>query len=174
MKNNITLVIGLLVIAVISRFLPHPANFVPFTAIALFCGATISNKKLGVGLSFLSLFVSDLFLGFHSTMFFTYPSLALIVLVGATLNTQPSRLKIFQMAICSSLIFFIVSNLGVWTMQSLYPKNLTGLIDCYIAAIPFYRNSLAGDLIFSFGLFEAYRQLAFKFGYKNNFAEISN
>ena len=140
-KNHILIVL-LMLIAAFSRLIPHPPNFTPLTAIALFGGIYLSNKTLSYLLPIIIMLLSDIFLGFSSISLFVYFSFIIISYIGIK-SKKPSILNI----VLSSIVFFIVSNFGVWILG--YPKTWGGFIKCYTVAIPFFRNSLAGDLFYS-------------------------
>jgi len=157
MNNPRTLVLISFILSVaIYRVIPHPFNFTPVLAMALFSGAKFKDLKLALLLPLIAMLLSDLFLGFHQTMFFVYGALALIVFSGIYLNKKIQRktpvknaFNIITASAFSSGIFFIVSNFGVWLTGNFYAKNIAGLIDCYIAAVPFLQNSIASNLFFS-------------------------
>lgn len=90
-------------------------------------------------------------------------SFALIVCIGFRLQRRRTALRIAGAALISSLVFFTVTNFGVWAFDSLYPKTLPGLVACYVAAIPFFRNTLLGDLIYTATLFGGFRLLESRF-----------
>lgn len=145
-------------IAALSRLLPHPPNVTAIAAIAL-AGGVYLEKKYAFLIPLVALVVSDLFLGFHATVPFVYGSFLLTVLIGLWLRSHKKALFIAAGSVVSSVLFFIVTNFGVWLTGGgwYYPKNVSGLIECYTFALPFFRNSLIGDLIFTaviFGLFE--------------------
>lgn len=149
-------------IAVLLRVLPHPANVVPIAAMALFGGAYIGNKKYAILLPLVVMFVSDIFLGFHNTMFFVYGSFLLTGLIGVWLRKKKKVQFIIGASLLSSLLFFILTNFGVWLMGTLYPKTVVGLIEAYVMGLPFFRNTLVGDLLYSglfFGGYEAVRAI---------------
>ncbi len=136
---------------------PVLLNFSPVAALSLFGAAYLKNKKFAFFVPVAIMFLSDCILGFHSTMFFTYGSFALISLLGFSIfENKISSTRVLVASLSASLIFFLVTNFGVWLMQSMYAKNMNGLVDCYIAAIPFLKGSLVGDLIFSAALFGAF------------------
>lgn len=156
--DNKHIVIVLIVFAVLSRFVPHPPNFTPVGALGLFAGAFLIDKRFWL-VPIIALFASDFFIGFYQpiSMIFVYCGFVLTALVGRLLLQQrQSILLIGSSAVISAAIFFILSNLGVWMSGSLYPVTFPGLIECYIAAIPFFGNTLAGDLSYSFALFGLY------------------
>lgn len=154
-----TLILGLalVTVALLFRFIPHPPNFSPLLAIAFFSGFAFSKPTLAIGISLGSIFVSDLFLGLHSTLFAVYFSLALIV--GISWACQKMNFKWVGLGIgstVSSILFFILTNFSVWLSTPLYTKNWEGLIACYTAAIPFFQNSLASTLLYSAALFSCH------------------
>jgi hypothetical protein len=141
MKTNLILIL-FVGAAILFRFIPHPPNFAPITALALFSGVYFSNKILSILLPLLAMLISDMYLGFYPISIWVYISFVLVTIFGILYR----RVKISSIFI-SSLIFFIVSNLGVWVLG--YPKTLDGFILCYTLAIPFFGYSLLGDLFFS-------------------------
>ena len=142
-----------IVLVAAMRLVPHPPNFTPIGAIALFGGAYFGRRALAFVAPLGALLLSDLVLGFYSGMAINYLATALIVLIGWALRAQVTPIRVGLAAVASSVTFFLVSNLGVWTSGGLYPRTLEGLAACYVAAIPFFQNTLAGDLVFSALLF---------------------
>ena len=135
MKINKThFVIGIIIVAILSRLIPHPPNFTPVTAVALFSIINFKNKYIAISIPIICLFVSDLILGISLINLFVYFSFILISGIGYLLG------KInLKSILLSSLIFFIVTNFGVWLIG--YPNTLEGFIACYVAAIPFFTSS---------------------------------
>ena len=132
-----------MVLAAFSRLIPHPPNFAPITAIALFSGFYVTNKFLVYALPMGIMIISDLFIGFSSITFFVYFAFLMVSFIG-TQSKKPSFLAI----LISSISFFIITNFGVWILGG-YPKTWTGLVTCYTIAIPFFKNSLMGDFFYS-------------------------
>jgi hypothetical protein len=159
MKDKVFPVLIVLV-AVLIRFLPHPANVAPIAAMALFGGAYL-NKKYAVILPLIAMLISDLFLGFHNTMPFVYGSFLLTGMIGMVLKKHNNFKWIFGGTLLSSVLFFIITNFGVWLMNmgNMYPQNLIGLAQCYVMAIPFFRNTLAGDLFYTVMMFGGYEMI---------------
>lgn len=145
---NQVLVIG---IAVVLRLLPHPPNFAPIAAMALFGGAYF-DRKYALVIPLTALLVSDFFLGFHNTMLFVYGSFLISGMIGMWLKKHRAVTNVVLASLSSSVMFFIITNFGVWAVTDLYPKTINGLVTSYVMAIPFFRNTLLGDLFFS-GLF---------------------
>ena len=134
--------------------MPHPANFTPLTGIALF-GASRQNSKWAAYLIPMSvLLITDLFLGFHSTMPFVYGSFLITAFLGRKwISANSGALRIGGVTLASASLFFLITNFGVWATSGLYSKDLSGLVLCYEAAIPFFRNMLLGDFFYVGALF---------------------
>ena len=146
----------LIVVAAFSRLLPHPANFTALGAIALFGGVYL-DKRYAVAVPLIAMMISDYFIGFYGGMYWVYGGFVLVGLVGLWLRNHKTPAFILAGTVASSILFYIVTNFGVWcTPASMYAKSWDGLIECYVAAIPFFRNSLGGDITFVVLLFGAY------------------
>ena len=136
-------VITIIVIAILSRLIPHPPNFTPITAIALFSIINFKNKYVGLSIPIVCLLISDLIIGISLINLFVYLSFILISGVGYIFG------KInLKSILLSSLIFFIITNFGVWLIG--YPNTLEGFIACYVAALPFFGWTITGDLFYSY------------------------
>lgn len=143
LNNKKQLVIILFIaVAVMFRLMPHFPNVTPITAMALFSGVYLTNKKLAFIIPILAMFISDLFLGFSSITLFVYAAFILVSYIG--LSSKKVSIKTILL---SSIGFFIITNFGVWLFG--YPKTLSGLMECYTLAIPFFRNSLIGDFFYA-------------------------
>jgi len=154
MKNTRYLVLaGMVLAAAAERLLPHPWNFTPIGAMALFGGAQFANKRAAILLPFTALFLSDLVLGLHRLMPFVYGCFALTVCLGFWVQQYRSAGRVAVASVVSSTVFFLVTNFSVWAVFDTYPKNATGLLECYVAGLPFYRNGLLGDLFYAAVLF---------------------
>jgi hypothetical protein len=156
MNSRFLYIISLIFVTALSRLLPHPADFTPVLSIAIFSGATLFNKRDSILVPLLAMFISDLFLGFHSLIPVVYGCIILISIYSNRFVQTKSVSSILSTSILSGLFFFIVTNFAVWLTSGMYSLDLTGLQTCYLAAIPFFRNSLAGTLSYSailFGLF---------------------
>lgn len=141
MINKNLFVILIILFAVVSRFLPHPPNFTPIAAIALLSSKGFDNRWIAFLIPLLSLLISDLFLGLYDTIPFVYASFVLIVLLGRSVRkVKPTTV------LMSSTVFFVVSNFGVWLMH--YPLTLEGFLQCYTLAVPFFANTIIGDLFY--------------------------
>jgi hypothetical protein len=156
------IVLGLILLAICGRFLPFAVpqlgNFTPVAAVALFAGCTLQNHRIAMLVPLIAMLISDAVIGFHGLVFVVYGCLALTAYLGQRLQ-QASGTRVLGYALLSSLIFFVVTNTAVWLQGGLYPMTLAGLRDCYIAAIPFWRNELLGTLSYSAALFGSYALL---------------
>jgi len=153
--------------AVILRLIPHLPNFAPIAALALF-GGTYLNKKYALILPLTAMFISDIFLGFASfwVSFSVYFSFVLIGFLGLWLKKNKTPSNIIGASLTGSVLFFIITNFAVWVATPWYSKNWEGLIKCYWLAIPFFRNTILGDLFYVgvlFGLYELINYLIFSF-----------
>ncbi len=153
MSLRLSTIVGLVILAAIYRILPHPVNFSPVLALALFSGCYLSDKKLALLIPFLAMLLSDLVLGFHSTMIFVYAAFALAVGFGMVLKKYFSVAGILIASLLGSFSFYLITNFGVWLMGNFYPATASGLIESYIAGLPFLQNAILGDLFFSGVLF---------------------
>lgn len=141
-------------VGIAMRFLPHPANVAPVAAIALFAG-TYLNKKYALWVPLAIMVISDMFIGIHDVVLYTWGSFLIVGLIGIWLKNHKTLLGVGAASIISSFLFFFVTNFGVWLTW--YPRNLAGLVNCYTLAIPFYRNTMIGDLayvVIFFGIYE--------------------
>jgi hypothetical protein len=151
------LALSIVVAGVVLRVVPHPWNFAPIGAIALFGGARFERRSFAIVVPLLTMFIGDSIIGFHSMMPVIYATYALIAVIGMFLRDRRASIPaVGGCALLSATIFYIVTNFAVWATGTMYAKTAAGLIACYIAAIPFFGNTLASDLIFSalfFGIF---------------------
>ncbi|MFN8284106.1 MAG: DUF6580 family putative transport protein [Chitinophagales bacterium] len=166
------LAILLITIGVVLRVLEWIPNFSPLTAIALLGGAYLIDKKWSVIIPVISLLIGDVLLAFkhdypfiHNTIFFVYISYIIIVFFGWKLRDEKvNYLKVGGFALASSVLFFTISNFGVWIVGTLYERNLVGFIKCFTLAIPFYKYTFLSDVLYSlvfFGIFDAVKSATF-------------
>ena len=152
------LAIILLICGIALRFIPPAPNFTPVTAIALFGGFYLS-KKHAVLLPLSLMILSDIFIGLHDTILFTWGSFVLIAAIGLWVKQRKSPAIILGASILSSVVFFLITNFGAW-LSPLYPNTWEGFINCYTLAIPFFRTTLASSLLYSVVLFGSYELIA--------------
>ena len=138
------------------RLLPHPPNFAPIAAMALFGGAYFNKRWAAFLVPLAAMFITDLFIGFHGTMWAVYLSFAFIVGLGISMLKEKKIGTIFFASVISSVSFFIITNFGIWLSTGYYAKTGAGLAACYTAAIPFFHQTLLSDLFFVGVLFGAY------------------
>ena len=151
-----------IVIAALMRLIPHPPNFVPITAIAIFAGIKINNIKYAYFVPISVMLISDMFIGFYSISIFVY--LAFILITTYSFMAKSYRIKNILL---SSLMFFIITNFGVWLLGG-YTYSVEGLILCYTMAIPFFANSILADLFFSGILYFGFKKVEKKYLIFNN------
>jgi hypothetical protein len=153
-KPMIIIAAGLILLAALSRLLPHPPNFAPIASLGIFGGAVVANKKYAFILPLGALLLSDILFelftdtkGFYDiSQTFVYGAVILITFL-ATKIKKVNTVNILLACLWSGAIFFLLSNFGVWLNGALYPKTFAGLMQCYYAAIPFYKPELFGNFI---------------------------
>lgn len=158
-------------IVVASRFIPHAPNFSPVGALALFCGAQISNRKLAFLLPMGALILCDLISeivlagsGFYHGMAFVYLSFFAVIAIGQFIKRRKNVKNVLFASLAASVIFFIVSNFGIWLNSPFYTQDFAGLALNYTGAIPFFRNTLLSDLLFNALFFGAFYLSSRKLG----------
>jgi hypothetical protein len=155
-KPRFLFLTGLILLAALSRLIPHPPNFAPIAALALFGGAEFGSKREAFIVPLAAMFLSDLIIGLHFLIPLIYGTFALIVGLGFYLRGRQNFWTITGMSVAGAVLFFVVSNLGVWALGiffPIYPMTLAGLLECYVAAIPFFWNTLLSDLLYAAVLF---------------------
>ncbi len=156
-KNNLffrtILALAMILLAAALRIAPHPWNFTPVAAMALFSGALVRDRRLAFVFPLLALFAGDVFIGFHRLMPIVYSSFLLSVLIGRLLQDRRTVSRVARATLLGALQFFIVTNFGVWALGSFYPRTIAGLAACYVAGVPFFWNTLAGDALYAGLLF---------------------
>ena len=138
------LIIALFILGLVTRLIPHVPNFTPIIAISLFSGAYL-NKKYALWFPLALYIISEAIIGLHGVILFTWGSIFLITLLGWKLRDRVNLKNNLVFALLASISFFIITNFGVWLI-GWYPPTLAGLIQCYIAGIPFFRVSLLANL----------------------------
>ncbi len=141
------------------RLLPHLPNVSPVAAMALFGGAYFADKRMAFIVPFVALFISDLVLGLHNSMIFVYTGFALTVAIGFMLKDRVTLTNTIFAVVLSSLLFFLLTNFGAWLSSGLYAKTAEGLMQAYVAGIPFFQNSLLGNMVYAGVIFGAYALL---------------
>ena len=173
-SNKWWLFAGFVLIAALSRLLPHPYNFAPIGGMALFAGGVLSGKRLFWLIPLVAYYISDLlvnnilYASYYDSFvwgghLFVYISLFAIIVLGKLLLTKLSIGRLVIGSLSASTLFFLLSNFGVWLSSATYPPNWEGLMACYAAAIPFFQNTLAGDAFYVTILFGSYAFLTSRY-----------
>ena len=168
MKNLNKLILPIVIIFALSftRMIPHPSNFTPILAVGIFAGFYFKQFYLSLFVILLSMFIGDLFLGFHNTMLFTYFSLAIVVLIGMYVKNLNLKETLVSSTL-SSVCFFLITNFGAWITLEMYEKSFSGLLQAYVMAIPFFHNTLISTIIYLIVL-----KLLYDFAAKKDFFKI--
>jgi hypothetical protein len=164
---NLTVLTTMILVVALSRLIPHPPNFSPVEAMALFGGTYFARKSLAILVPLIALFISDLALGvmmggeyfsyFTSAGFWlVYLTIAGLTVLGFGLRQRVTFTRVTMFSVLSALIFFLVTNFGVWWGASFYPQTMAGLMAAYAAGLPFLQNGLLGTLFYSAMLFGGY------------------
>lgn len=152
--------IAIIAITAFSRLLPHPENFTPVLAIA-FTGGLYLDKRFALLAPLAAMLVSDALIGFHGLMAYVYGSFFIAGMLGLWIRSRKTAASVAGGTLAGSLLFFFITNFGVWLHGMWYERSWQGLLACYAAAIPFFRNQFAGDVIYTVilvGVFEAVRR----------------
>lgn len=159
-KENVilrTIVVSAMIVFVAAlRVVPHPWNLAPIGAVALFSGAMIGDRRIAFALPLIALFLGDIFIGFHKLIPFVYASFLVSVAIGGWLKDNRTVMRIGGATLLGAIQFFIVSNFAMWAVGGFYPRTFAGLTSCFIAAIPFFWNTLAGDALYVVLLFGSF------------------
>jgi len=133
-----------------------PYNFTPIAAIALFGGAMFDNRSLAFLAPLSIMFISDLFIGFHDTMFAVYAGFLSIVLIGQMIRKNTNMLTAMGGALLGSVLFFLITNAAVWYGSPYYSQDLSGLLNSYSLGLPFFRGTLVGNMLFTALFFKTF------------------
>ncbi len=173
MKNNTSrpLAIGLTILGMLARLVPHAPNFTPVGGVSLFAGGRLSGWKAYLLPLVLMLVTDPLVGGYSFATPFVYASFLIYVWIGSRLRATQSPLAIGAAATVGSLQFFVITNFGVWlSSTATYAHTAAGLMACYVAAIPFYGRTLVADLFYSAALYGAYALLSRRVAAQNQTA----
>lgn len=140
--------IALIVLGVLTRLAPHPANFTALGAIALWSMTLIPSRPLAMLIPLFTLMLSDMWIGFHDQVGWVYTAFILVAVLSLWIEPRRSWARTFSGSLLASLVFFLITNFGVWAQGQIYPMNGTGLLESYIAGLPFLKNQIAGDLFY--------------------------
>jgi hypothetical protein len=146
-------IVGMILFAAIMRIVPHPWNLAPVGAMALFSGAVIRNRVMAFVFPLVAMLAGDVFVGFHILMPVVYASFVISTAVGFWVRECRSAVRLGGVVLLGAIQFFLITNFGVWAFSNFYPKTCAGLMACYAAGVPFFWNTLAGDVCYSALLF---------------------
>ena len=162
LRNRWLLAVGMVVSGVLLRFIPHPPNFAPITALALFAGAHFQKKSMSFAIPLATMLITDSIIhvftgqGFHALTFVVYGSFAAIVCIGFWVRNHIAVPRLIAASLMGSVLFYVVTNFGNWALLDFYPHTSAGLIACYVAGIPFFGNAIVGDLFYTGVFFGVY------------------
>lgn len=153
------LLIGIILLAALSRLLPHPPNFSPVEALALFGGAYFARRGMAIAVPLMAMLVSDLALGLingglYSEYFLSagfllvYACIAVSAVLGFSLRGRVTGFRVAGLAVAGSVLFFLVTNFGTWLGSGMYPQSASGLAAAYVAGVPFFQNTVLGTLFY--------------------------
>lgn len=151
-KTHAVWITGVIILLAMFRLVPHPPNVTPIAAMALFSGAVFGNRVLAYLVPLAAMWLSDLVLGLHTTILYVYAGVAITVLIGSTLQNI-TIFKVGTVAVLASIVFYLLTNFGAWLHHDMYPQNATGLLQAYVAGLPFLRNALLANLVFAYLVF---------------------
>lgn len=154
-RLQLIVAISLIALCVYMRVLPHPANFAPVAAVAIFGGAVLP-RKFALWVPLLAMIISDAIIGFYDIMYVTWACYFLIALAGSIWLRKPTIAKGVALVASSSVFFFVVTNFAVWVSSGMYPHTRSGLYQCYWMALPFFRNTALSDAVYTAALFAVY------------------
>jgi hypothetical protein len=147
------LIVAMILFAAIVRILPHPWNLAPVGAMALFSGAVIRNRVMAFVFPLLAMLAGDFFIGFHLLMPVVYASFVTSTALGFWVRERRNGVRVFGVVLLGAIQFFLITNFGAWMFLNSYPKTFAGLMACYVAGVPLFWNTLAGDVCYSALLF---------------------
>ncbi|HUL32733.1 MAG TPA: DUF6580 family putative transport protein [Candidatus Eisenbacteria bacterium] len=143
----------MILVAAAVRVAPHPWNFTPIGAMALFSGAIFRDRRIAFLFPLAAIFAGDLFVGLHRLIPVVYASVLVSVLIGTWFSTRRTVFRIGFGVFLGALQFFLITNFAVWRVFDTYPHTLAGLGACYVAGLPYFGNALAGDALYAAVLF---------------------
>ena len=155
MNIKVILICAIIFLISLTRLFPHPPNFTPILALAIFGGAYFPNRIFAITLPVIAMFLSDLIIGFHSQIYAVYGTIIALSLLGNMVKTKNIK-NLAITGFSGSIIFFVTTNFSVWLSDGLYPLTFDGLIQSYVMAIPFFHNTLISTLLFLSILFFGY------------------
>lgn len=164
-KTKLIIAALLVIVGVVARLIPHAWNFAPIAAIAIFSGAYL-GKKYALLLPVMAMLIGDFFIGFYEwhLAIAVYGSFMLIGLLSISLKKYKNVYSVVSLSLAASIIFFVATNYVVWQFSPWYEKSFYGLVECYTLALPFFRNTMLGDMFFVGAFFSAYELVKYGLG----------
>lgn len=141
--------VAIIAFLALSRCLPHPPNFTPLAAMSLLSGAFLRDWRLALIIPLGAMLLSDLYLGLHNSMLFVYAAMASIVIFSRYGLRRVSLFRLTSASVLSAVWFFLLTNFGAWLGHETYAPSLNGLMQAYVAGIPFFRNTLLSSVLFT-------------------------
>ena len=137
-------------ILALGRLIPHPPNFTPILATAIYTPYIINDKWIAMLIPLSAMFIADIIIGFHPYMLWVYGAIGISTLLSYwSMRFNKKYIQLAIMTLVSSILFFVITNFAVWAIWDYYPKTFDGLIICYTMAIPFFQNTLLGTIIYT-------------------------
>jgi len=157
MKPRFLTLVGMIALAAIARIMPHPWNATPVAAMALLAGASFDNKRTAFVIPLTAMLLGDIFLGFHALLPVVYLCFAVTVVIGFWIGKKVSVARVVGGSFAASVLFYVVTNAAQWVIDPQYAKTANGLLTCFVAAMPFFRSTVFGDLAYTALLFGAFQ-----------------
>ena len=161
MKNKTILIASIILIGAFSRIIPHPPNFTAIGAISILGGLYFGKNYLAFLIPITAMLLSDFILGYKMVIS-VYIAFLLIIPMGIKIKQNLSNSSVLKTSIYASVLFFLITNFTSWLGNPFYPQHLSGLLMSYAAGIPFFLNTLLGNLFFCFSLFGLYEIISKK------------
>jgi hypothetical protein len=153
MRNKIFIILLMTTLLIVSRLIADIPNFTPTIALVIFTGYFIRNRYTVLLIILISQGISDFYIGLHESMFFIYFSFLLIAFISPLVIKKLNLSSVITASLIGPAIFFIISNFGVWYSMNIYSNDMRGLIECYLAGIPFFDETLGSTLLFSITIY---------------------
>ena len=146
MKQKTIAIMSLIIVASILRLIPHPPNMTPIVGMSVLSVSYFNHRLMQFGFPLFIMLITDAIIGFHPLMPNVYVAIILSGLSGYILKKRPSFVNMIGASFVSSILFFVITNMGVWFTGTMYAKTFSGLTTCFIAALPFFHNTVIATL----------------------------
>lgn len=155
-RRDIIVALLLVSFGYLTRVVPHMANFSPMIGLAVFSGFYFRRNALSLIVPLVTIFLTDMAIGFYDIMIVIWASYLAMSLLTRRFMKQGSTIQAAIAGLGGASLFFVVTNFAVWASGQMYVMSLQGLVDCYVAAIPFFRNTLVSGVVYSVIFFGVY------------------